>query len=60
MKKLFTLRSFISWIILLILISALIAGIKEGVLNVQDAAFLPVAAFAVTLAFALGFSPWSA
>ena len=60
MKKLFTLRSFLSWLILLILINALVAGIKEGVLNVQDAAFFPVAAFAVTLAYALGFSSWSA
>ncbi len=60
MKKLFTLRSFISWLILLILISALAAGIKEGVLDVEDAAFFPVAAFAVTLAYVLGFSTWSA
>jgi hypothetical protein len=60
MKKLFTLRSFISLLILLILISALAAGIKEGVLDVKDAAFFPVAAFAVTLAYVLGFSTWSA
>ena len=60
MKKFFTLRSFLSWLILLIAMSALAAGIKEGVLNVQDAAFFPVAAFAVTLAYVLGFSTWSA
>ena len=39
--------------------SALVAGIKEGVLNVQEAAFFPVAAFAVTLGYMLGFSTWS-
>ena len=60
MKKFFTLRSFLSWLILLIAMSALVAGIKEGVLNVQDAAFFPVAAFAVTFAYVLGFSTWSA
>jgi hypothetical protein len=59
MKKIFTSRSLISWLILLIAKSALVAGIKEGVLNVQEAAFLPVAAYAVTLGYTLGFSNWS-
>ncbi len=59
MKRLFTLRSFLSWLILLIAMSALIAGIKEGVDDVQDAAFFPVAAFAVTLGYVFGFSTWS-
>ena len=60
MRKLFTLRSLLSWFILLVAMSALIAGIKEGVLNVQNAAFFPVAAFVMTLAYILGFSTWSA
>ena len=60
MKNLFTLRSFLSWLILLIAMSALVAGIKEGVNDVQAAAFFPVAAFTVTLGYALGFSTWSA
>ena len=60
MKKLFTLRSFITWLILLIAMSALVTGLKEGVRDVQDATFFPVAAFAVTLGYMLGFSTWSA
>lgn len=60
MKKLFSLRSIISWLILLLAMGALVAGLKEGILNVQDAAFFPVAAFAVTLAYLLGFGSWSA
>ena len=39
--------------------SALVMGLKEGVRDVQDAAFFPVAAFAVTLGYLLGFSAWS-
>ena len=60
MKNIFTLRSFISWLILLIAMSALVAGIKEGVRGVENAAFFPVAAFAVTLGYVFGFGTWSA
>ena len=60
MKKIFTLRSFISWLILLVAMSALAAGVKEGVSDVQDAAFFPVVIFAVTFGYILGFSTWSA
>ena len=38
--------------------SALVSGIKEGVNDVENAAFLPVAAFVVTLSYILGFSKW--
>ena len=60
MNKLFTLRSLISWILLLIALSALVSGLKEGVRNTQNAEFFPVAAFAVTLSYMLGFSKWTA
>jgi transglutaminase-like putative cysteine protease len=59
MKKLVTLRSAYSLALLLIAISALISGIKVSVRNVEDAAFFPVAAFAVILSYVLGFSTWS-
>ncbi|MBK7317498.1 transglutaminase domain-containing protein [Candidatus Villigracilis affinis] len=55
MKKLFSLRSFLTWLILLLAMGALGMGLKDGILDVQDAAFFPVAAFAVTLAYLLGF-----
>ncbi len=48
-----------SLFILFISMSALVSGIKEGVNDVEDAAFLPVAAFVVTLSYMLGFSKWS-
>jgi transglutaminase-like putative cysteine protease len=56
MKKLFTLHSAFSLILLLIAISAFVSGIKEGVRAVQDAAFFPVAAFALILSYVFGFS----
>ena len=48
-----------SLFILFISMSALVSGIKEGVNDVENAAFLPVAAFVVTLSYMLGFSKWS-
>src|SRR5258706_5843264 len=54
MKTLFSIRSLATYILLLIAASALIAGIRAGVLDVNDAAFWPVAAFAVTLRYLLG------
>ena len=54
MKTLFSIRSLATYILLLIAASALIAGIRAGVLDVNDAAFWPVAAFAVTLSYLLG------
>ncbi len=60
MKRLFTLRSLFSLALLLIAVSALVAGLKESVRDVQDAAFFPVAAFAVTFSYIFGFSTWSA
>lgn len=60
MKKLFTLRTLFSLTLLLIAVNALVSGVKESVLNVQDAAFFPVAAFAVILSYIFGFSTWSA
>ena len=48
-----------SLFLLFISMSALVSGIKEGVNDVEDAAFLPVAAFVVTLSYMLGFSKWS-
>lgn len=59
MKKLFTLRSIFSLALLLIGVSALGSGLKLSIRDAQDAAFFPVAAFAVTLSYALGFSSWS-
>jgi len=59
MKKIYTLRSFLACLILLIAMSALVAGLKEGVSDVGDALFFPVAAFAVILSYVLGFSIWS-
>jgi len=60
MKKFFTFRSFISWLILLLALSALAEGLKAGVRDVQDAAFFPVAAFAVTLGYGFGFGKMTA
>jgi transglutaminase-like putative cysteine protease len=59
MKKLFTSHSAFSLILLLIAISAFVSGIKEGVRSVQDAAFFPVAAFALILSYVFGFSSMS-
>ncbi len=59
MKKLFTSHSAISLILLLIAVSAFVSGIKEGVRSVQDAAFFPVAAFALILSYVFGFSSMS-
>ena len=56
MKKLFTSHTAFSLILLLIAVSAFISGIKEGVRSVQDAAFFPVAAFALMLSYVFGFS----
>ncbi len=60
MKRFFSLHSFVSLILLLIIMGALVIGLKEGVHNTKNAEFFPVAAFAVTLAYILGFSKWSA
>jgi transglutaminase-like putative cysteine protease len=60
MKKISSFRSFISWFLLLIAMGTLVAGLKEGIRNVQSAEFFPIAAFAVTLGYALGFSKWTA
>jgi transglutaminase-like putative cysteine protease len=54
MKKVLTLRSSLSLIFLLIVLSALVSGIKTGVKGMADAAFLPVASFAVLLSFVVG------
>ena len=53
--KFFSLRSFLTWLILLLAMGALTAGLKDSILDVQDAAFFSVAAFTVTLAFLIGF-----
>ena len=53
-------HSYFSFALLLISASALVAGIKNGVSAVTDAAFLPVAIFAVTAGYLLGFSNWPA
>ncbi len=55
MNKFFTFRSFISWLILLLALSALAAGLKTSLRDMEDAAFFPVAAFAVTMGYGLGF-----
>jgi transglutaminase-like putative cysteine protease len=47
--KLFTIRSLLSLILLLIAASALVAGVKAGVKDVEHAAFLPVALFGITV-----------
>ena len=53
-KKFFTLRSILTLVFLLIGMSALVLGIKTGVRDVSDAAFLPVAAWAAGLSYVLG------
>jgi len=60
MQKLFTFRSGLSLALMFIAMNALVSGIKTGVLEVTDAAFWPVAAFAVTLSYLLGSTTISA
>ncbi len=54
MKKILTLHTGIVLILLMITMSALIAGIKVSVDNIEDAALTPVAIFAVTAGYLLG------
>ncbi len=60
MIRFFTLRSFFSLALLLLGAAALVAGIKTSVNDVGDAAFLPVAYFAIIVAYLFGFGSWSA
>jgi transglutaminase-like putative cysteine protease len=59
MNRAFPTRSYVSLGLLLIAASAFVAGIKSGVADVNDAAFLPVAIFAVFAGYLLGAGPWS-
>jgi transglutaminase-like putative cysteine protease len=54
MERLFTLRSIISIILLMISSSALVSGVKAGVQGMEDASFLHVAVFAILSGYALG------
>jgi transglutaminase-like putative cysteine protease len=49
-----SLRSPLSFILLMITASALVAGIKAGVKDVENAAFLPVALFATAIGYLTG------
>jgi transglutaminase-like putative cysteine protease len=55
MKKIPTLHTGIALILLMIAMSALVSGIKVSVDKVEEAALTPVAIFAVTAAYLLGF-----
>lgn len=59
MNRFFTSRTLLSLFLLFIAASALVAGIKIAVQDVADAAFLPVALFAVVMAYILGLGSWS-
>jgi transglutaminase-like putative cysteine protease len=59
MKKLFSFHSFITWVLLLITTGALVWGVKEGVRETQNAEFFPIAAFAATAGYVLGFGKWT-
>ncbi len=58
MKRVFITRAFFSIGLLLIAASAFVSGIKTGVVDVNDAAFLPVAVFAVLAGYLLGAGNW--
>ena len=60
MKKIFTLQTGIVLILLMIAMSALVAGIKVSVDKIEDAALVPVAIFAVTAGYLLGCTSMSA
>jgi transglutaminase-like putative cysteine protease len=59
MNRLFTSRTLLSLALLSLAASALVSGIKTAVEDVTDAAFLPVAVFAVVIAYMLGMGNWS-
>lgn len=60
MKRFLNIRSLFSLALLWLAASALVLSLKTSILGLTGAAFLPVAIFAMLMAYVLGFGSWPA